>query len=93
MYLLEKEFLEGTTIHLWWRFDAGNIQERRRQIDVQNYVIYSATLCGCFITTLISGLGLSDVYLFLNDFSRTKANSCGDQSFANIDIIITRIIV
>lgn len=42
-YSLEEEFLEGTTVHLRRRLDAGDVQERRRQIDVQNYVVYSAT--------------------------------------------------
>lgn len=50
-YSLEKEFLEGTTVHLWWCFNASDIQERWRQIDVQNYVVYSATLYGYFIMT------------------------------------------
>lgn len=49
MYSLLKKFLERTTVHLRRRLDAGYIQERRRQVDVQNYVVYSATSYRCFI--------------------------------------------
>lgn len=49
VYSLLKKFLERTTVHLRRRLDAGYIQERRRQVDVQNYVVYSATSYRCFI--------------------------------------------
>lgn len=49
IYSLLKKFLKGTTVHLRGRLDAGYVQKRRRQVDVQNYVVYSATSYRCFI--------------------------------------------
>lgn len=43
-HLLVEELLEGASVHLRGCLHAGNVQEGRRQVDVQHYVVYSATV-------------------------------------------------